>query len=101
MHDRKAAGNPVANLRFRNCRAQALLFNRVGYHMLRRLGTKLLPWTPEILRVVGSRARIVRTRFVDDWHFQPFRIGLFLTGHIDVHPIELAVTVGIKFRFHP
>ena len=101
MHDGKSTRNPVTNLRFRNDRSQTLLCNRRRNNMLWRRGSDLLSRAPEILRFVGSGSGIIRTGFVNDGDAQAFAVCLLLPRHIDMHSIEFAIAVGVKFRLDP
>ena len=56
---------------------------------------------PKKLPIIRPRASKIGARYVNGSDFESLGLGLFLSAYRDMHPIELAVSVGIKFCLDP
>ena len=101
MHYCKPTRDPFREMLFRQDRTHALLRNRRWVFMFLRHLSQLLKRCPHKPFVVGTCPRIVRTRLVDDRHTQLLTVGLRLSCYRNMHPVLLAVTIGIKCGFNP
>ena len=99
MHHREPARNPFVHQRARDARPVCLIHRRHHGPAWFRIGAQLLLDVPVHLAACG--AGIVRTRPVHDRDLQALGFGLPRTRDVDVHPVWLAVAVGVEIRFHP
>ena len=101
MHNGKASGDPSSHFGLRDDRLTGAVADGRNRRARRRIFSDLLLHIPEKIQVRTADPRIVRARLIDDRDLEPFAVGLSLTGHIYVHPVESAVTIGIEFGLHP
>ena len=56
---------------------------------------------PRVLRAVRAGSSEVRAGLVDHRDFESFRLSLALSSDVDVHAVELAITVAVKRGHNP
>ena len=100
MDNCKAARNPFPDMLTGQTRSLAHLRDLRGRFMFWWRAIEVLTGTPHVSGRRRTDTSIVGARLVDDGNFQAIGVGLLGASDAYVHPVQLAIVVGIELGFH-